>query len=554
MIKETIVNGAHNAPHRSLYKALGLTREELDRPLIGIVSSYNEIVPGHMNLDKITQAVKLGVAMAGGTPIMFPAIAVCDGIAMGHVGMKYSLVTRDLIADSTEAMVMAHGFDGLVMIPNCDKNVPGLLMAAARLNIPTIFVSGGPMLAGRVDGKKRSLSAMFEAVGSYKAGTIDDCKLCEYEEKACPTCGSCSGMYTANSMNCLTEVLGMGLQGNGTIPAVYSARIELAKHAGMQVMELVRKNIRPRDIMTKETIENAITADMALGCSTNSMLHLPAIANECGVDFDLDYVNTISERTPNLCHLAPAGPTYMEDLNEAGGVYAVLKELTKLNLLNTNTMTVTGKTLGENIENAYNRDTETIRTVDNPFTKTGGIAVLKGNLAPDGCVVKRSAVAKEMLVHEGPAKVYESEEEAISAIYAGKIEKGDVVVIRYEGPSGGPGMREMLSPTSAIAGMGLDKDVALITDGRFSGATRGASIGHVSPEAVSGGTIAYVKNGDIISINIPEYKIELKVSDEELAKRRKEMPIKKKENITGYLKRYAQMVSSADKGAIINKN
>ena len=554
MIKETIVNGAHNAPHRSLYKALGLTREELDRPLIGIVSSYNEIVPGHMNLDKITQAVKLGVAMAGGTPIMFPAIAVCDGIAMGHVGMKYSLVTRDLIADSTEAMVMAHGFDGLVMIPNCDKNVPGLLMAAARLNIPTIFVSGGPMLAGRVDGKKRSLSAMFEAVGSYKAGTIDDCKLCEYEEKACPTCGSCSGMYTANSMNCLTEVLGMGLQGNGTIPAVYSARIELAKHAGMQVMELVRKNIRPRDIMTKEAIENAITADMALGCSTNSMLHLPAIANECGVDFDLDYVNTISERTPNLCHLAPAGPTYMEDLNEAGGVYAVLKELTKLNLLNTNTMTVTGKTLGENIENAYNRDTETIRTVDNPFTKTGGIAVLKGNLAPDGCVVKRSAVAKEMLVHEGPAKVYESEEEAISAIYAGKIEKGDVVVIRYEGPSGGPGMREMLSPTSAIAGMGLDKDVALITDGRFSGATRGASIGHVSPEAVSGGTIAYVKNGDIISINIPEYKIELKVSDEELAKRRKEMPIKKKENITGYLKRYAQQVSSADKGAIINKN
>ena len=554
MIKETIVNGAHNAPHRSLYKALGLTREELDRPLIGIVSSYNEIVPGHMNLDKITQAVKLGVAMAGGTPIMFPAIAVCDGIAMGHVGMKYSLVTRDLIADSTEAMVMAHGFDGLVMIPNCDKNVPGLLMAAARLNIPTIFVSGGPMLAGRVDGKKRSLSAMFEAVGSYKAGTIDDCKLCEYEEKACPTCGSCSGMYTANSMNCLTEVLGMGLQGNGTIPAVYSARIELAKHAGMQVMELVRKNIRPRDIMTKEAIENAITADMALGCSTNSMLHLPAIANECEVDFDLDYVNTISERTPNLCHLAPAGPTYMEDLNEAGGVYAVLKELTKLNLLNTNTMTVTGKTLGENIENAYNRDTETIRTVDNPFTKTGGIAVLKGNLAPDGCVVKRSAVAKEMLVHEGPAKVYESEEEAISAIYAGKIEKGDVVVIRYEGPSGGPGMREMLSPTSAIAGMGLDKDVALITDGRFSGATRGASIGHVSPEAVSGGTIAYVKNGDIISINIPEYKIELKVSDEELAKRRKEMPIKKKENITGYLKRYAQQVSSADKGAIINKN
>ena len=553
MIKEKIVDGAHNAPHRSLYKALGLTREELDRPLIGIVSSYNEIVPGHMNLDKITEAVRLGVAMAGGTPIMFPAIAVCDGIAMGHVGMKYSLVTRDLIADSTEAMVMAHGFDGLVMIPNCDKNVPGLLMAAARLNIPTVFVSGGPMLAGRVDGKKRSLSAMFEAVGSYKAGTIDECKLCEYENKACPTCGSCSGMYTANSMNCLTEVLGMGLRGNGTIPAVYSARIELAKHAGMQVMELVRKNIRPRDIMTEAAIKNAITADMALGCSTNSMLHLPAIANECGVEFDLDYVNVISERTPNLCHLAPAGPTYMEDLNEAGGVYAVLKELTKLNLLDTSVMTVTGKTLGENIENAYNLDKETIRPIDNPFTKTGGIAVLKGNLAPDGCVVKRSAVAPEMLVHEGPAKVYESEEEAISAIYAGKIVKGDVVVIRYEGPSGGPGMREMLSPTSAIAGMGLDKDVALITDGRFSGATRGASIGHVSPEAVSGGTIAYVKDGDIISINIPEYKIELKVSDKELEKRKAEMPIKRKENITGYLKRYAQMVSSADKGAIINR-
>ena len=553
MIKEKIVDGAHNAPHRSLYKALGLTKEELSRPLIGIVSSYNEIVPGHMNLDKITEAVKLGVAMAGGTPIMFPAIAVCDGIAMGHVGMKYSLVTRDLIADSTEAMVMAHGFDGLVMIPNCDKNVPGLLMASARLNIPTVFVSGGPMLAGRVDGKKRSLSAMFEAVGSYKAGAIDENKLCEYENKACPTCGSCSGMYTANSMNCLTEVLGMGLRGNGTIPAVYSARIELAKHAGMQVMELVRKNIRPRDIMTKSAIRNAITADMALGCSTNSMLHLPAIANECGVEFNLDDVNVISEKTPNLCHLAPAGPTYMEDLNEAGGVYAVLKELTKLGLLDTDVMTVTGKTLGENIENAFNLDPETIRPVENPFSKTGGIAVLKGNLAPDGCVVKRSAVAKEMLVHEGPAKVYESEEEAIAAIYAGKIVKGDVVVIRYEGPSGGPGMREMLSPTSAIAGMGLDKDVALITDGRFSGATRGASIGHVSPEAVSGGTIAYVKDGDIISINIPEYKIELKVSDEELAKRKAEMPIKRKENITGYLKRYSQMVSSADKGAIINR-
>jgi dihydroxy-acid dehydratase len=553
MIKDTIVCGAHNAPHRSLYKALGLTKEEMDRPLIGIVSSYNEIVPGHMNLDKITEAVKLGVAMAGGTPIMFPAIAVCDGIAMGHVGMKYSLVTRDLIADSTEAMVMAHGFDGLVMIPNCDKNVPGLLMAAARLNIPTVFVSGGPMLAGRVDGKKRSLSAMFEAVGSYKAGSIGEDKLCEFENKACPTCGSCSGMYTANSMNCLTEVLGMGLRGNGTIPAVYSARIELAKHAGMQVMELIKKNIRPRDIMTAAAIRNAITADMALGCSTNSMLHLPAIANECGVEFNLDMVNEISEKTPNLCHLAPAGPTYMEDLNEAGGVYAVLKEIDKLGLLDTSVMTVTGKTLGENIADACNRDPDTIRTVDNAFSRTGGIAVLRGNLAPDGCVVKRSAVAPEMLVHEGPAKVYESEEEAIAAIYAGKIVKGDVVVIRYEGPSGGPGMREMLSPTSAIAGMGLDKDVALITDGRFSGATRGASIGHVSPEAVSGGTIAYVKDGDIISIDIPNYSISLKVSDEELAKRKAEMPIKKKENISGYLKRYAAAVSSADKGAIINK-
>ena len=553
MIKDKIVDGAHNAPHRSLYKALGLTREELSRPIIGIVSSYNEIVPGHMNLDKITEAVKLGVAMAGGTPIMFPAIAVCDGIAMGHVGMKYSLVTRDLIADSTEAMVMAHGFDGLVMIPNCDKNVPGLLMAAARLNIPTVFVSGGPMLAGRVDGKKRSLSAMFEAVGAYKAGVIGEDKLCEFENKACPTCGSCSGMYTANSMNCLTEVLGMGLRGNGTIPAVYSARIELAKHAGMQVMELIRKNIRPKDIMTKAAITNAITADMALGCSTNSMLHLPAIANECGVEFSLDAVNEISEKTPNLCHLAPAGPTYMEDLNEAGGVYAVLRELDKLGLLDTSVMTCTGKTMKENIEDAYNLDESVIRTVENPYSRTGGIAVLKGNLAPDGCVVKRSAVAPEMLVHEGPAKVYESEEEAIAAIYAGKIEKGDVVVIRYEGPAGGPGMREMLSPTSAIAGMKLDKDVALITDGRFSGATRGASIGHVSPEAANGGPIAYVKDGDIISINIPEYKIELKVSDEELASRKAEIKIKSNDNLTGYLKRYAKMVSSADKGAIINR-
>ena len=553
MIKDRIVDGFKNAPHRSLYHALGLTKEEQSRPLIGIECSYNEIVPGHMNLDKIAQAVKLGVAMAGGTPIMFPAITVCDGIAMGHTGMKYSLITRDLIADSTEAMAMAHGFDGLVMIPNCDKNVPGLLMAAARINIPTIFVSGGPMLAGRVGGRKTSLSSMFEAVGAYSAGKIGEDKLCEFEEKACPTCGSCSGMYTANSMNCLTEVLGMGLGGNGTIPAVYSARIELAKHAGMQIMELVEKNICPRDIMTEAAIRNALTADMALGCSTNSMLHLPAIANECGVEFNLDMANEISEKTPNLCHLAPAGNTYMEDLNEAGGVYAVLKELTKLNLLDTSVMTCTCKTLGENIADAENKDDTIIRTPENPYSATGGIAVLRGNLAPDGCVVKRSAVAKEMLVHEGPAKVFESEEEAIAAIYDGKIQAGDVVVIRYEGPAGGPGMREMLSPTSAIAGMGLDKQVALITDGRFSGATRGASIGHVSPEAVSGGTIAYVKDGDIISINIPEYKIELKVSDDELEKRRKETVIKRKEGIKGCLARYASMVSSADKGAIINK-
>ena len=552
MIKEQIVDGFQNAPHRSLYHALGMTEEEMARPLIGVVCSYNEIVPGHINLDKIAQAVKLGVAMAGGTPIMFPAITVCDGIAMGHTGMKYSLVTRDLIADSTEAMVRAHGFDGLVMIPNCDKNVPGLLMAAARLNIPTVFVSGGPMLAGRVNGQKRSLSSMFEAVGAYTAGKLDECGLNEFEKKVCPTCGSCSGMYTANSMNCLTEVLGMGLQGNGTIPAVYSARIELAKHAGMQVMELVKKNIRPRDIMTAAAIKNAITADMALGCSTNSMLHLPAIANECEVPFDLEEVNKISEKTPNLCHLAPAGPTYMEDLQEAGGVYAVLKELDKLNLIDTSVMTCTGKTMGENIQNAKNMDETVIRTPENSFSKTGGIAVLKGNLAPDGCVVKRSAVAPEMLVHEGPAKVFESEEECISAIYGGKIVKGDVVVIRYEGPAGGPGMREMLSPTSAIAGMGLDKDVALITDGRFSGATRGASIGHVSPEAVSGGPIAYVKNGDIIAIDIPNYKIELKVSDEELAKRKAETVLKRKQ-VSGYLKRYAMQVSSADKGAIINK-
>ena len=553
MIKDTIVDGFNNAPHRSLYHALGLTKEEQSRPLIGIVSSYNEIVPGHMNLDKIVEAVKLGVAMAGGTPIVFPAIAVCDGIAMGHTGMKYSLITRDLIADSTEAMVLAHGFDGLVMVPNCDKNVPGLLMAAARVNIPTVFVSGGPMLAGRVDGKKTSLSSMFEAVGAYSAGKIDENQLRVCEENTCPTCGSCSGMYTANSMNCLTEVLGMGLRGNGTIPAVYSARIELAKHAGMQIMELVEKNIRPRDIMTPAAIKNALTADMALGCSTNSMLHLPAIANECGVEFNLDMANEISEKTPNLCHLAPAGPTYMEDLNEAGGVYAVLKELTKLNLLDTSVMTCTGKTLGENIESAVNKNPEVIRTVDNPYTKTGGIAVLRGNLAPDGCVVKRSAVAPEMLKHEGPAKVFDSEEEAIAAIYGGKIVAGDVVVIRYEGPAGGPGMREMLSPTSAIAGMGLDKQVALITDGRFSGATRGASIGHISPEALRGGLIAYVKNGDIISIDIPNYSIELKVSPEEIEARKANTEIKQKTNLYGALARYAAQVSSADKGAVINQ-
>ncbi len=551
MVKDRVSEGFEFAPARSLYHALGLTREELNRPIIGIVNSYNEIVPGHMQLDKITEAVKLGVAMAGGTPIVFPAIAVCDGIAMGHVGMKYSLVTRDLIADSTEAMVMAHGFDGLVMIPNCDKNVPGLLMAAARLNLPTIFVSGGPMLAGRVGGRKTSLSSMFEAVGAYSAGKIDAEKLREFEEKTCPSCGSCSGMYTANSMNCLTEVMGMGLRGNGTIPAPYSARITLAKRAGMQIMDLVRKNIRARDIMTKEAIYNALTADMALGCSTNSMLHLPAIANECGVEFSLDLANEISERTPNLCHLAPAGPTYMEDLNEAGGVYAVLKELSKKGLINTEVMTCTGKTLGENIESAVNLDKSVIRDIDDPYSKTGGIAALFGNLAPDGCVVKRSAVAPEMLVHQGPARVFNSEEEAIKVIYAGGIKAGDVVVIRYEGPAGGPGMREMLSPTSAIAGAGLDKEVALITDGRFSGATRGAAIGHVSPEAASGGTIAYVHEGDIISINIPEHKIELLVSDEELERRRAEEKLQLKE-VSGYLKRYRRQVSSADKGAIIN--
>ena len=553
MVKETIVDGFNNAPHRSLYHALGLTKEELERPLIGIVSSHNEIVPGHMNIDKIVEAVKIGVAMAGGTPIVFPAIAVCDGIAMGHTGMKYSLITRDIIADSTEAMVLAHGFDGLVMVPNCDKNVPGLLMAAARVNIPTIFVSGGPMLAGHVNGRKSSLSSMFEAVGAYAAGKLDDDGLRVCEENTCPTCGSCSGMYTANSMNCLTEALGMGLSGNGTIPAVYSARIELAKHAGMQIMELVRRGIKARDIMTEAAIRNALATDMALGCSTNSMLHLPAIANECGVEFNLDMANEISERVPNLCHLAPAGPTYMEDLNEAGGVYAVLHELAEIGLLDTSVMTCTGKTIGENIKNAKNRDENVIRPTSNPYSRTGGIAVLRGNLAPDGCVVKRSAVAPEMLVHKGPAKVFDSEEEAIAAIYAGKIVKGDVVVIRYEGPAGGPGMREMLSPTSAIAGMGLDRDVALITDGRFSGATRGACIGHVSPEAVRGGLIAYVKDGDIISINIPEYSISLEVPDDEIKARRQSTEIKVKTDIKGALARYAATVSSADKGAIINE-
>ena len=551
MIKDTIVCGAQNAPHRSLYHALGLTKEEQERPLIAVVSSYNEIVPGHVNLDKIVDAVKLGVAMAGGTPIVFPAIAVCDGIAMGHEGMKYSLVTRDLIADSTESMLRAHGFDGVVMVPNCDKNVPGLLMAAARVNIPTVFVSGGPMLAGRVHGKKTSLSSMFEAVGAFNAGKIDEAELTLCEENTCPTCGSCSGMYTANSMNCLTEVLGMGLKGNGTIPAVYSARIELAKHAGMQVMDLVRKNIRPRDIMTAAALKNALTADMALGCSTNSMLHLPAIANECGVDFDLDMANAISAVTPNLCHLAPAGPTYMEDLNEAGGVYAVLKELTKLNLLDTSVITCTGKTMEENLKGIINKDTSVIRTVENPYSSTGGIAVLKGNLAMDGGVVKRSAVLPEMLVHEGPARVFECEEEAQAAINAGKINPGDVVVIRYEGPKGGPGMREMLNPTSAIMGMGLGNSVALITDGRFSGATRGACIGHVSPEAASGGVIGVVQEGDIISIDIPNCKLELKISDEELAERMAAFVPKKKE-LSGYLKRYAALVSSGAKGAILN--
>ena len=550
MSKDNIVDGVQNAPHRSLFHALGLTEEEQKRPLIGIVSSYNEIVPGHMNLDKIVNAVKLGVAMAGGTPIVFPAIAVCDGIAMGHRGMKYSLVTRDLIADSTEAMALAHGFDGLVMVPNCDKNVPGLLMAAARVNIPTVFVSGGPMLAGRVEGSKTSLSSMFEAVGAYNAGKLSDAKLKEYECKTCPTCGSCSGMYTANSMNCLTEALGMGLKGNGTIPAVYSARIELAKYAGMAVMELVKKDIRPREIMTKGALMNALTVDMALGCSTNSMLHLPAIAHECGVDLNLDIANEVSARTPNLCHLAPAGRTYMEDLNEAGGVYAVMNELNKKGLLNTDCMTVTGKTVGENISGCVNRDPEVIRPVENPYSETGGIAVLKGNLAPEGSVVKRSAVAPEMLVHEGPARVFDCEEDAQKAINAGKIVPGDVVVIRYEGPKGGPGMREMLNPTSAIMGMGLGSSVALITDGRFSGATRGACVGHVTPEAASGGMIGVVQEGDIIRIDIPSGTIELKVDAVVLDQRMRSFQPKKKV-LCGYLKRYAAQVSGGAKGAIL---
>lgn len=551
MVSDNARAGMQQAPARSLFNALGFTAEEMKKPMVGIVSSYNEIVPGHMNIDKIVDAVKLGVAEAGGVPVVFPAIAVCDGIAMGHVGMKYSLVTRDLIADSTECMAIAHQFDALVMVPNCDKNVPGLLMAAARLNLPTVFVSGGPMLAGHVKGKKRSLSSMFEAVGSYAAGTMTEDDVLEFENKVCPTCGSCSGMYTANSMNCLTEALGMGLRGNGTIPAVYSERIKLAKHAGMAVMELYRKNIRAKDIMTKEAIMNALTVDMALGCSTNSMLHLPAIAHEIGFDFDISFANPISEKTPNLCHLAPAGPTYMEDLNEAGGVYAVMKELADIGLLNTDCMTVTGRTMGENIAHAVNMDPEVIRPVDNPYSKTGGLAVLKGNLAPDGSVVKRSAVVEEMMIHEGPARVFDCEEDAIAAIKGGKIVAGDVVVIRYEGPKGGPGMREMLNPTSAIAGMGLGSSVALITDGRFSGASRGASIGHVSPEAAVGGPIAFVEEGDIISINIPEMKLDIKVSDEEMAARKAKWQPKEPKVTTGYLSRYRELVTSGNRGAIL---
>ena len=551
MKSDAVKKGIATAPQRSLFNALGLTEEELQKPLVGIVSSYNEIVPGHMNIDKIVEAVKLGVAMAGGTPIVFPAIAVCDGIAMGHVGMKYSLVTRDLIADSTECMATAHQFDALVMVPNCDKNVPGLLMAAARVNVPTVFVSGGPMLAGHVKGQKTSLSSMFEAVGAHAAGKMTEEDVDDYVCNACPTCGSCSGMYTANSMNCLTEAIGMGLQGNGTIPAVYSQRLKLAKHAGMKVMELLEKNIRPRDILTKAAFENALTVDMALGCSTNTMLHLPAIAHEAGVEINLDIANQISEKTPNLCHLAPAGHHYMEELNEAGGIYAVMNELAELGLLHTDLITATGKTVGENIKGCTVKDTEIIRPVENAYSQTGGIAVLRGNIAPDSCVVKRSAVVPEMMVHEGPARVFDCEEDAIKAITGGQIVEGDVVVIRYEGPKGGPGMREMLNPTSAIAGMGLGSSVALITDGRFSGASRGASIGHVSPEAAVGGPIALVEEGDIISINIPENTINVKVSDEELAKRKANWAPKEPKVKTGYLARYASMVTSADKGAIL---
>ena len=551
MKSDSVKNGIAQAPARSLFNALGYTEEERKRPLIGIVCSYNEIVPGHMNLDKIAEAVKLGVAMAGGTPVMFPAIAVCDGIAMGHIGMKYSLVTRDLIADSTECMAKAHGFDGLVMMPNCDKNVPGLLMAAARVNVPTVFVSGGPMLAGHIHGKKRSLSSMFEAVGSYSAGTMSLEELTEFEEKVCPTCGSCSGMYTANSMNCLTEAIGMGLEGNGTIPAVYSARIRLAKHAGMKVMELIEKDIRPRDIMTKEAFMNAMTMDMALGCSTNTMLHLPAIAHEAGVEINMEIANEVSARTPNLCHLAPAGPTYMEDLYEAGGIYAVMNEVAKKGLLNLDCITATGRTVGENIKGHVNRNPEVIRPIDNPYMPYGGIAVLKGNIAPDTGIVKQSAVVPEMMVHEGPARVFDCEEDAIEAIRGGKIVAGDVVVIRYEGPKGGPGMREMLNPTSAIAGMGLGSTVALITDGRFSGASRGASIGHVSPEAAVGGPIALIEEGDIISIDIPNNKLNVLVSDEVLAERKKNWKPRKPSTYDGYLKRYCSMVTSGNRGAVL---
>ena len=551
MKSDAVKTGMQQAPHRSLFNALGMTAEEMKKPMVGIVSSYNEIVPGHMNLDKIVEAVKLGVAMAGGTPVVFPAIAVCDGIAMGHVGMKYSLVTRDLIADSTECMALAHQFDALVMVPNCDTNVPGLLMAAARINVPTVFVSGGPMLAGHVKGHKTSLSSMFEAVGSYAAGTMSEEDVREFEEKACPTCGSCSGMYTANSMNCLTEVLGMGLRGNGTIPAVYSERIKLAKHAGMQVMEMYRQNIRPRDIMTKEAFINALTMDMALGCSTNSMLHLPAIAHEAGVELNPDIANEISAKTPNLCHLAPAGPTYIEDLNEAGGIYAVMNEISKKGLLNLDCMTVTGKTVGENIKGCANKNPDVIRPVENPYSQTGGIAILRGNLAPGSAVVKRSAVAPEMLQHEGPARVFNSEEDAIAAIKGGRIVAGDVVVIRYEGPKGGPGMREMLNPTSAIAGMGLGSTVALITDGRFSGASRGASIGHVCPEAQVGGPIALVEEGDIISIDIDNHRLDVKVSDEELAARKARWSAPTPQVTSGYLARYASLVTSADRGAVL---